>query len=268
MKFAFSTLGCPEWSWDDMVATAKDLGFDGIEVRGIENELFVPNAKPFLPGNIEATKARLSKINLEIPCLTSACYLFEKSGISHYIDEGKQYIDMAESLGTPYIRVLGDRNPEAGDGVDIGFVVENLSILADYASGKNVKVLLETNGVFAQSETILKAVQKTGKTNVKILWDIHHPFRYFGEPVKDTYSALKDHIEYVHIKDSIITNNKVNYKMLGYGDVPCMDVLGILKGAGFEGYVSLEWVKRWNMDLEEPGVVFSHFINHVKDAVG
>lgn len=267
MKFAFSTLGCPEWSWDDMVSTAKDLGFDGIELRGIENELFVPKAKPFLPAHLEATKARLNKINLEIPCLTSACYLFDKSRINRYIDEGKQYIDIAQNLETPCIRVLGDRNPEAGEEVDTGFVIENLSILAGYASSKNVKILLETNGVFACSEVVLKTVQSVGKPNVRVLWDMHHPFRYFQEPVAETYAALKEYIEYVHIKDSVLTDGKVKYKMLGYGDVPCAEGLNILKDNGFEGYVSLEWVKRWKIDLEEPGVVFSHFINYVKDVI-
>ena len=79
MKFSFSTLGCPGWTWDDMLVTAKDLGFDGIEVRGIGNELYVPNAKPFINTNIEKTKERLNKLKLDIPCLTSSCYLFDKS---------------------------------------------------------------------------------------------------------------------------------------------------------------------------------------------
>ena len=34
MKIAFSTLGCPEWSWEDIYSMAKDTGFDGIELRG------------------------------------------------------------------------------------------------------------------------------------------------------------------------------------------------------------------------------------------
>ena len=35
MKLSFSTLGCPEWSWNEILATAKDMGFDGIEIRGV-----------------------------------------------------------------------------------------------------------------------------------------------------------------------------------------------------------------------------------------
>ena len=78
MKIAFSTLGCPGWSWEDILVTAKDLGFQGIEIRGIENELYVPKTLPFNETHIMSTIERLKKLNLEIPILTSSSYLFKK----------------------------------------------------------------------------------------------------------------------------------------------------------------------------------------------
>lgn len=42
MKLSLSTLGCPGWSWNEIFATAKDLGMNGIEVRGVANEMFAP----------------------------------------------------------------------------------------------------------------------------------------------------------------------------------------------------------------------------------
>lgn len=47
MKIAFSTLGCPDFSWNEIYAMAKDLGYDGIEVRGLGNELAAFQAQPF-----------------------------------------------------------------------------------------------------------------------------------------------------------------------------------------------------------------------------
>ena len=35
MKLAFSTLGCPGWMWRDILSAAADLGYDGIEMRGL-----------------------------------------------------------------------------------------------------------------------------------------------------------------------------------------------------------------------------------------
>jgi len=267
MKFSFSTLGCPGWSWDDMLVTAKDLGFDGIEVRGIGNELYVPNAKPFINTNIEKTKERLNKLKLDIPCLTSSCYLFDKSKIDSHLKEGREYIDLAQKLGTPFVRVLGDANPRPGEGVDVNFVAENLSILTGCADGKNVKVLIETNGVFANSDVLLNLIKKVDSPNLGVLWDVHHPFRFMNEPVEKTYKTLKDYINFVHVKDSVAVEGKVEYKMMGCGDVPVRDALSLLKDGGYSGYVSLEWVKRWCMDLEEPGVVFSHFINYVRNLI-
>ncbi|MCX7745518.1 MAG: sugar phosphate isomerase/epimerase [Clostridia bacterium] len=265
MKISFSTLGCPGWSWEDMLVTAKDLGFNGIEIRGIENELYVPKANPFLPSNIGKTKDRLHKLSLEIPCLTSSCYLFEKSNIDFFIEEGKDYVDLANRLGTPYVRVLGDSDPAPERDIDFDFVASNLSTLSDYAEGKNVKVLIETNGFFADSNQMLKMMEKVKSPNLGVLWDIHHPFRFANEPVKETYSKLKNYIQFIHIKDSSIENGKVKYKMMGHGDIPVKEVLLLLKENQYSGYVSLEWVKRWCMDLEEPGVVFSHFANYIHD---
>mgnify|MGYP002798133703 CR=1 FL=1 len=51
MKLSLSTLGCPGWSWNEIFATAKDLGMNGIEVRGVANEMFAPAIPVFNQGN-------------------------------------------------------------------------------------------------------------------------------------------------------------------------------------------------------------------------
>lgn len=247
-----------------MLVTAKDLGFDGIEIRGIENEMYVPGFKPFLDININSTKARLERMKLTIPCLTSACYLSRKQGIDTYLKEGMDYIDLASRLGVPNIRVLGDDSPEPKEDVDFDFVVKNLSTLADYAEGKNVGVLVETNGFFADSGRILELINTVNSPNVGVLWDVHHPFRFMKEPVESTYELLKERIAFVHVKDSIFENGRLIYKMTGYGDVPVEEALTLLKEGGYTGFVSLEWVKRWCLELEDPGVVFSHFANFMR----
>ena len=71
-------------------------------------------------------------------------------------------------------------------------------------------------------------------------------------------------MRYTHIKDSVGSDGEVTYRMMGYGDVPIFDTLKLLKEHGFSGYVSLEWVKRWCPDLQEPGIVFSHFASYMQ----
>jgi len=266
MKISFSTLGCPEWSWEDMLSTAKDIGFDGIEIRGVGNELYAPKVKQFTYDNIELTKKKLDKIGIEIPCLTSACYLFDKDNIEKNLQEGIDYIELAAKLGTPYVRVLGDAQPQPGD-VDIDFVVSNLKKLSDIAQNKGVKLLIETNGVFADSKVMKSLIEKVNSDSVRVLWDVHHPIRFFNESVEYTYENLGDYIEFIHVKDSIVIDGVIKYKMMGYGDIPIKSIVNLLKENDFDGYISLEWVKRWCLDLEEPGIVFSHFAGYMKSLI-
>ena len=71
MKLCFSTLGCPGWSWPDIVVAAKDIGMDGIEVRCIGNQLYAPQCAEFRKENIPSTLKVLERLGLSIPCLDS-----------------------------------------------------------------------------------------------------------------------------------------------------------------------------------------------------
>ncbi|MGI6112680.1 MAG: sugar phosphate isomerase/epimerase family protein [Mahellales bacterium] len=264
MKICFSTLGCPDWSWSEITSTAKDFGYDGIEVRGIGKELYVPRARPFHQNRIDKTKARLVDMGLKISCLTSSCLLGDKARNEQSYNEGKDYIDLAARLEVPYIRVLGDGRPQPSSAVDQDNVIYMLKRLGDYAEGKGVTVLIETNGIYAESRVMEALMKDVDHSNVAVLWDIHHPFRFYGEPVEETHGRLKDYIKHVHLKDSVMGDNGLTYCMMGRGDVPIDKGIALLKKDGYSGYISLEWVKRWYISLEEPGIVYSYFIKYIK----
>ena len=264
MKLAFSTLGCPDWTFEEIYATAKDMGLSGIEVRGIGNEMHAPLIRPFLPQNIAQTKKQLNDAGMEIPMLTSSVCIGSKGGLTEkYIVETKEYIDLAQKLGTPFIRVLCSKNPEPDTEIDLDFLAEVYSRICKYGEEKGVTPLIETNGALANSTVMASLLCRVKCANRGVLWDIHHPFRYFGEAPEKTVANLTHEIKYLHVKDSVMKNGRVQYRMMGYGDVPVLDALTALKAAGYDGYISLEWVKRWNPDLEEPGVVFAHFANYM-----
>ena len=67
MKIAFSTLGCPDFSWSDIYSVAKDFGFDGIEIRGIGKDISAVKARPLTDGQIDRTIATHERQGLEIP---------------------------------------------------------------------------------------------------------------------------------------------------------------------------------------------------------
>ena len=52
MKISFSTIACPDYDWADIYSMAKDLGFDGIEIRGLGDDIYAVKAKPFTDSQI------------------------------------------------------------------------------------------------------------------------------------------------------------------------------------------------------------------------
>ena len=64
MKICFSTLGCPDFEWTDVYSMAKDLGFDGIEIRsyGLPADPF--RSKPFSAANLPKTVEKLQALRV------------------------------------------------------------------------------------------------------------------------------------------------------------------------------------------------------------
>lgn len=264
MKLAFSTLGCPDWSWNETVATAKDLGYDGIELRGIEHQMYLPKALQLVGDQLKITTKHLNEIGLTISCLTSACYLHE-ADFEAALKVGEEYITLASQMGVPFVRVLGDTNPEPGfKPFPRSQVSEGLKLLGKKAGQQGVTVLIETNGHLADSKLLADLLEEVAEPNVGVLWDLHHPYRFFNEEPQLTTSRLGKLIKYVHIKDSQLLHGQLKYCMLGTGDIPVKESLKALKAIGYTGWLSLEWVKKWNPDIEEPGVVFPHFISTIE----
>ena len=47
LPIAFSTLGCPAWSWANVLKQADELGYAAIELRGIAGEMDLPKVPEF-----------------------------------------------------------------------------------------------------------------------------------------------------------------------------------------------------------------------------
>ena len=266
MKISFSTLACPDFSWIDIYSMAKDLGFDGIEIRGIGDEISAVKAQPFSTARLDQTRAKLSELRLEIPCLDTGCALKEVDHHDETIEEVTAYIELADRLGTPYVRILADRDPEPVDDIDDDYVMHVLKELAAVAERyDNVTLLVETNGVYSDTMRLKRLLDKTGSARVAALWDIHHPYRYMGESPEETIHNIGSYIRHVHVKDSVIKNGMVKYRLMGEGDMPLHNVFTALQEIKYSGYISLEWVKRWDRELQTAGIVFPHFAHYMAE---
>lgn len=267
MKLAFSTVGCPDYNWTEIYSMAKDLGFQGIEMRVTGGEYFSLHARPFKAENIESTLSDLKKRHLEIPCLSSNCSLKYKEKTEENIMKLMEYIELGYKLGTPYIRILADEHAKEEGEVDDNHVIEVLKKLMPFAEVKNVTLLVETNGVYADTSRLKNLLDSVPSDNIGALWDIHHPYRFKNEQPEETIRNLGAYVKYVHVKDSVMDGDKVSYRLMGEGDIPFEKAWKSLESINYEGYISFEWVRNYAPDLENAGVVFPHFIHYMNQYI-
>lgn len=267
MKLSFSTLGCPKLSFNEIVSIAKDLGYDGIEVRGLLRVIDAPDIKEFSPEKIEPTKQKLQEMGLCIPMLTSACYLSEAGRWQETFEMAKRYVNTAKNMEVPFIRLLGDVAVEPTAPVDDAVVIQNTKDIADYARsiGANVKLLIENNGAYGDTKRLAGVIEQIDRDNVGVVWDMNHSYHFFGETVQQMIENIGKYICHVHLKDSKKeADGQISYQMMGYGELPIEEGIVQLKNMNYDGYYSLEWVKRWDMRLEEPGIAFAQYRQYMK----
>ena len=264
MKISFSTIACPDYSWVDIYSMAKDLGFDGIEIRGMGDDFAAYKAMPFTEANRPKTMAKLKALNIEIPCLSSGCCLKFKEKEAETIAELTEYCKLAQQINAPYIRVLADLEAAPNGEVDDAYVAEQLKKLAPIAAQYDVTLLVETNGVYSDTHRLRALLDSVNSHKIAALWDMHHPYRFAGESPEQTVANLGELIKYVHIKDSVMENGKVVYKMMGEGDLPIQKMIEALQYIQYTGYVSLEWVKLWMPNLLDAGVVFPQYAEFMR----
>jgi sugar phosphate isomerase/epimerase len=267
MKLSFSTLGCPDWTFPEIFAVASDLHYDGIEIRGIADEIYAPRVTAFKKENIPSLKAKLSDAGLSIPILTSGAYLVGSGSKAEA--EIMDYVTLAHALGVPYVRVLGEMTPEPSvPDADIDEIRRRYEAICRAAEPYSVTPLIETNGCLANSATMRKLMENTDAQNKGVLWDLHHPVRFYGESPHKTAENIGRHTKHVHIKDSVVGDDgNIKYVLTGCGSLPITECISELDKLGYDGFLSYEWVKRWSRDLADPAIAFYQYVEYMKGII-
>ena len=84
-----------------------------------------------------------------------------------------------------------------------------------------------------------------------------------NESPETTLQNLGAYIKYTHIKDSVMEDGKVKYRLMGEGDLPIAEMMLALCSVNYEGYISLEWVREYYPELSDTGIVFPHYANYM-----
>jgi sugar phosphate isomerase/epimerase len=269
MKLAFTTLGCPNWDMDTIISRAVEYGFDGVDFRGYLGELKIYELPEFTSG-IEDTARRFADAGLQISCLSSSARVFSKTpeGLSASIEEVESYAEICERAGTPFIRIFGGAIGDTPRAEAIDTAAANLTRLVTIGREHGVQLLVETHDDWLSCSHLEALMEKVDSSSAGILWDTHHPYRTIGESPAETWAALGKWIRNTHWKDSYVErDSKRGYQLclVGDGDIPLEDIFACLERNGYDGYLTLEWEKKWCPEIEEPEVAFPGYVQRMRE---
>ena len=260
---SFSTLGCPDWTFKNIVDFAVAHGYSGLELRGLMRELDLPKCPEFNSAdNIRATKKLMENKGLKFVNLGSSVNLHQPDGVERkkQIDDGKRFIDLANQLACPYIRVFPNNFPKDQErDVTIDLISKGLLELGKYANGSKVKVLMETHGEVVYTADIEKIMKAAEHPHVGLIWDALNMWTITKESPAMVYAKLKKYIYHTHIKNATLADGKINYVLLEKGEVPIFEAIDVLMKGGYKGYYSFEWEKLWHPEIEAPEVALADY---------
>ena len=261
----FSTLACPHWQAETIIAKAIEFGYDGIEWRGGPQG----HVQPEMPG---AQKATLQKMLMDTGLITVAvtAYTSFVSSVAKErkanLDELRQYTDLAAELDAPYVRTFLGELPE-GTQPDPSLyknISDCLNLASEYAESVGVKIAIEPHDDFVRASTIVPILNQVQHPELRVIWDIGNAFAA-GENPTQSFALLKDRLAYVQVKDGKGRAPDWQLCSLGEGDIPLSQAFELLLDNNYPGAFSVEWEYAWHPELDPPEIALPAALQTVKE---
>ena len=253
MKLSFSTRGWKSLEWTELLNTAGEMRFDGIEIyNAFSTDELINAGGPFHKYSVVPTARELRSRRISIPCFDSSCDLSDASGKE--LENLNTLLNLASDLGCPYICAFASRDlPEN--------IRKNLESLIPKASSLGITLLVKTSGIYSDTARLRDLLDSFACDQLAVVWDVHHPYRDFGESPAQTIKNLGAYVRHVHMRDS---DEDGDYCLIGEGSFPIKDVMDALGSIDYDGFVSLEWKPEWMSGLAEKDVIFPYFVNYME----
>ena len=251
MNLSFSTRGWNSLSWDEQVRDAVDMGFQGIEPYNIQEFSSLSGRGGAFHGySLNETQRELKKNRLILPCFDTSIDL---SMVLESDEKIKFLIHTASSMKVRYVAFCVLQDSEEN-------VRANLENILSLAREENVCILIKTVGIYADTGKLRALMDSYACDELAALWDMHHPFRDFGEIPDTTIRNLGGYVKHVHLRDS---DDDSSYNLIGEGTLPIRDMMNALSSIDYDGFISLEWKTEWIEDIPDREIIFPHFLNYM-----
>ncbi|MGG1516481.1 sugar phosphate isomerase/epimerase [Paenibacillus oryzisoli] len=258
MKLAFSTLPCEGWSTEKLIHYCTTHGFAGIELR--EGDEFQISSSTRME-EVERISSMIANAGVSVTNIGSSVCVkgtsVEETNLAMRAFE--QMVPLANGLQATGIRIfLGNfarRYDAPKEQLDYGKIVEFIQWACDYAALHEREVWIETHNEFATGKALSPLLRDVARENCKVIWDVIHSLED-GEEPEETIAMLGNRCVHIHLKDGRPFDDPMQhdweYTFFGEGNIPIPRIVSLLQGAGFEGYLSLEWEPKWREELRVP----------------
>ncbi len=284
MKFALSSyslsglVNSGKANEKELIKITKDLGFEGIEFA----EIHPPKGADKLSWAKEL-KEECDRVGLTVTQYSvGADFLYGSDGdFNKEVSRLKDEVLVAATLGASGMRhdatggFRGEEKKYKGFSDALPVIVKGYKEVTEFAKEKGIKTMIENHGFFCQdSERVEKIVNGVADENFGVQLDIGNFLCVDEDPVT-ACSRLAPYVSYVHAKDFHIKSGNAlppcdgffktrggNYlrgAIVGHGDVPVLQCLSIVKNAGYDGFVTLEFE-----GIEEPEKACRFGLNTLK----
>ncbi len=262
MKFSFLTKGWHNSTFEEFMSVAKELKFKGIELHNIHNRLFTDKDGAFHDYTAAATSRKLFEMKLSIPCIDTICNLADASKKAESVKEIEDCIHIASNLKIPYIRIYASESEytyEKNSNVAI-----TIAEVLPKAEEMGIALLMETSGIYADTSKLRALLESFASDSLGALWDMYSPYFLADEQPEATIKNLGAYIKHVHIKDALRTEKGTEFCLMGEGETPIAEMMQALRSVNYDGFISLEWDPKWCEELDDMEIIFSQFINYMK----
>ena len=254
MKLSFSTRGWPDLSWQDMIDTAEEMEFDGIEIYHVTaNAELTDKGGPFHMYSVASSYRTLCEKKLTIPCFDSAADIAKADDKA--LDALRGEMKLAADMRSPYVAVWASCGEDS-----LAAAEANLKKLIPAADDLGVTILIKTCGLFSSTKELRDLLDRFACDQIAVLWDVHHPYRDFDESPAETITNLGAYVKHVHMRDS---SSKDQFELIGEGDFPVDEVMRALESVDYAGYVSLEWKPAWLEELQDLDIILPYYVNYM-----
>ena len=236
---------------------AKEMGFDGIEFTPLEEAAYGITTDPMKTA--AELKEYCAKIGLEIVAYTVGANLVSDNPEAE-VATLKARIDVAEALGAKVLRhdVCSKlrQKPLYTYRDAIKEMVPLIREVTEYAEKKGIRTCTENHGyIFQKPERVEELILAVDRPNYGWLCDMGNFLCADADPVKAITSAAP-YAFHAHAKDFLYKDgsverptgffgtaggNHIRGTVIGHGVVPIKNCVTILKNAGYDGYLSIEF---------------------------